>query len=1279
MATLLLQAAGASVGGLFGPVGAMIGRAAGALAGNLIDRSIISGWTSVEGTPLESARIPGAQEGAPVTRVYGTARVGGTLIWATRFVEEVSEERSGSKATGPRVESFSYFANFAIGICQGPIAGIRRIWADGQELNQVGLEIRIHQGSEAQDPDPLIAAKQGHDNTPAYRGLAYAVFERLPLDRFGNRIPVLQFEVIGHRGMLEKAVRAITIIPGATEHGYSPDVVTEELGDGEARHLNRNQLRNGTDWNASISELKDVCPNLERVALVVTWFGTDLRAGHCRIVPGVEKESRDGESEPWMVAGYARAGAHLLSRVGGRPAYGGTPNDRSVVEAIRDLRNRGLQVYLYPFVMMDIPEDNELPDPHGSEDGQAVYPWRGRITCHPAPGRPASPDGSGEARDQIDAFAGDANAGDFTVDGTHVSYSGSDEGYRRMILHYALLAEAAGGVDGFIIGSELRGLTMVRDGDGDFPFVDKLVGLAEDVRAIVGSGTKLTYAADWTEYSGYRPDDGSGDLYFNLDKLWANDAIDAVGIDNYMPLMDFRDEDFVDEQPDGARLADDREAMVRAITSGEGFDWYYASGADRKARLRSPISDGLAGKHWVYRFKDIEGWWSNRHHKRVGGVEAGSPTAWHEGMKPIWFTELGCPAVSRGANQPNVFVDPKSSESALPHHSSGMRSDSAQRRFLEAHHRYWTSDDAPAGMVKADHMFLWAWDARALPAFPEDESLFADGRNWTLGHWLNGRLGSGTLATTVASILDDHDIDDYDVSQVAGDLKGYVAANLGSARALLEPLVHACRLDVGDAEGVLTFRSRGQVAAPAGEIDVFADRDKGPRWSVFDGQDADFASEAVIDFQGEADGYETQTARSRRLDPAGDRVLRVGLPGTLPEESAAPVAEALLRDHRLSRRQVRFSLSPAAVEYEPGDVVRLTDGPSGRFLITRIEDGFTRDIEARQVGTGDVAGGGARSGRSGRGQDAAKGFSPLITLMDLPRYRDGADGACAAVAAKPWRRVALSVSPEAENFARRVILDKPAKIGRLTAPLGAGPGGRFDGGNRILLRMIHGGLASVSELALLNGANRAAVLAENGVWEVVGFQHAEEVSAGQWELSGLLRGLFGTEDATAAGAAADMPFVVLDDAVRNLGLTASEAGLTLNWLAEATGAGGGRAGPLAFAGGTRVETPFAPVHLDAERMDEGIRLTWVRRSRRDADGWEGEDAPLDEDVEAYQVEILDGADAVRRISVAAPEMLYADAMEIADFGAPLTEIRFRVRQRGSKVALGVSAERLVVL
>ena len=46
--------------------------------------------------------------------------------------------------------------------------------------------------------DPLIAALEDH--APAYRGTAYAVFENLPLEAFGNRIPSLSFEVIGDAG-----------------------------------------------------------------------------------------------------------------------------------------------------------------------------------------------------------------------------------------------------------------------------------------------------------------------------------------------------------------------------------------------------------------------------------------------------------------------------------------------------------------------------------------------------------------------------------------------------------------------------------------------------------------------------------------------------------------------------------------------------------------------------------------------------------------------------------------------------------------------------------------------------------------------------------------------------------------------------------------------------------------------------------------------------------------------------------------------------------------------
>ncbi len=306
MATLLLQAAGAALGGVFGPVGAALGRAAGALAGNYIDHALLAGSRTVTGPRLATARIPGADEGTAITRLYGTMRIGGTLIWATRFEEEKVSERSGGKAGGTRVESFLYYANIAIGLCEGPVASIRRVWADGQEIDLTGLEMRLYRGTQDQLADPLIEAKQGEGNAPAYRGLAYVVFEHLPLDPYGNRIPVFQFELLRPVGRLESEIRAVTIIPGATEWGYATTGVTEKTSEGSASILNRHTLAAETDWQASLDELQALCPNLANAALVVSWFGTDLRAGECRILPGVEVAGRDDESAAWSVAGMAR-------------------------------------------------------------------------------------------------------------------------------------------------------------------------------------------------------------------------------------------------------------------------------------------------------------------------------------------------------------------------------------------------------------------------------------------------------------------------------------------------------------------------------------------------------------------------------------------------------------------------------------------------------------------------------------------------------------------------------------------------------------------------------------------------------------------------------------------------------------------------------------------------------------------------------------------------------------------------------------------------------------
>ncbi len=147
--------------------------------------------------------------------------------------------------------------------------------------------------------------------------------------------------------------------------------------------------------------------------------------------------------------------------------------------------------------MMDVPPGNGLSDPYGASE-QAAYPWRGRLTCHPAPGRPGTADGTAPDERPWPPFS----AAPSLPIRRFRRFAGGACRRRGLTPLRAAPCQARrtlGRVDGFIIGSEMRGLTRVRDQAGAFPFVEGLVALASDVRAALGPATKLTYAADWSE------------------------------------------------------------------------------------------------------------------------------------------------------------------------------------------------------------------------------------------------------------------------------------------------------------------------------------------------------------------------------------------------------------------------------------------------------------------------------------------------------------------------------------------------------------------------------------------------------------------------------------------------------------------------------------------------------------------------------------------------------------------------------------------------------------
>ncbi|WP_274629667.1 baseplate multidomain protein megatron [Arvimicrobium flavum] len=1293
MATILLQAAGAAFGGALGPIGSAIGSAAGAMAGYFIDRAIINGLQRIEGPRLTGARPFTAEEGASIPRVYGVARMGGLVIWATRFEESRTTTRQGIKG-GPRVTEYSYFANVAFALCEGEIAGVRRIWADGKELDRTLHEIRVYTGAETQEPDPLIEAKQGADNAPAYRGTAYVVFERFPLADYGNRIPQLQFEVLRPVGEFHKRVRGVALIPGATEYGLSPTLITREVQPGETQALNRHVLYGTTNLVAALDELQMLCPNLQHIALVATWFGDDLRAGECKIRPMVTDNTSTNFSEPWVVSGLERTEALQVSYHDGGAAYGGSPSDKTIIDAIKEVRKRRLKVTLYPFIMMDVPPDNGLPDPHGGA-AQAPYPWRGRISCYPGPAQPGSADKTADARMQVEAFCGVATPADFNVLADAITFTGdaAEWSYRRFLLHFAHLAAAAGGVDAFLVGTELRGLTTLRDAGNAFPFVETLCALADEVRGVLGPATEITYGADWSEYFGHQPSDGSGDAFFHLDPLWSHPEIAAVGIDNYMPLSDWRDADYGGGNADGFQTPYDIEGLTAAIAGGEGFDWYYSSAEARAARERAPITDG-SGKPWVYRYKDLVNWWSNPHYDRLGGVEVASPTGWMPRSKPIWFTELGCPAVDKGPNQPNVFPDPKSSESASPYFSGGGRSDIAQRRFLEAHQRYW--DPALTGFQEArnpmsavydgrmlDHTrtLLWAWDARPFPAFPLRGDEWRDGGNWHLGHWLNGRLDASSCSDLINAILTDHGAPEADTTYAEGMVQGYVVQDPSTARAALEPLTDLFGIIALDGPAQMAFRLEGAGASDAMTVDDLA-LHGGAALDIARTPDHELPREAVLGLRELFLEYQATAPRSRRLGAVGSRQQTVHFPGSIETGQAQSLLDDWMKRLWTERQGVTFSVAPAEVDIEPGTIIRLP-AANAEFLVTNIEEGLIRTVNAKQI---------ARvSPTPWRGSGAAS-TAPVVpilagrpdaSLLDLPMgIEETAPETRLRIAAwqKPWRSQAVYASPDASGFTLRGVVTTPAVIGRLMEPLGGnGFEGRVDRGTSITVKLSSGELASVSRLQLLNGANAAAIRSASAAWEVVQFEAAEEIAPDIWRLGNLLRGQSGTNDAMAAGAPAGAIFVLLDHAVVPAGLSAGEVGLERNW----------RVGPVGFeitpanfveeaaTGGVRAQLPLSPVHLRARPDDAGnVTLSWIRRGRFGGDDWQQSEIPLAETLEEYRIEIAAaGGPVLRAATSTTTHWIYTAASIAADFGTMPPELDVTVRQRSTAVGWGIPATR----
>lgn len=1213
---------GPAGGQIGGSIGSAVGSIAGSAAGRAIDNKLFGlGDVSLptrHGGRLMDLAVQSSAYGEMIPIVYGNMRLAGNIIWSLPIKETAHKTTSttgGGKGGGGKVTqsgvTYSYSVTLAIAICEGEIDGIVRVWADSKAINPSDGTYRIYLGSETQNPDTLIESYEGVGSTPAYRGLAYVVIEDFPLAEYGNRIPNFTFEV----------KRKVTSVDtGETSAEELVRSITIIPGAGEFVYDDTVQfkipgllvdsvwLQQGNKTRINQNNTSGKADGLVALDQLMETFPN---LEYVSIVVGWFADSLDAGDAVIKPGVEYQSGAITSPDTWGVGSFTrSTARQITLVEGNPQYGGTPSDDSLLRFIQeIKSLGLNIMFYPIFFMD-TADKPWRGRLT--------------GSAADVASFFT-------------------KTNGYNAFINHYANLVKDD--VDAFIIGSELVGLTSVQDVDDSFPAVDELVALAATVKTTVGD-VLVSYAADWSEYH----HDTNG--WYNLDPLWSSANIDFIGIDAYFPITD------EPEPVAGFDIA----ALRAGWTEGEGYDFYYS---DEERTTQSPLSA-------AYAWKNIAWWWSNLH---VNPDDA--TTSWTPESKPIWFTEYGYPSVDGASNQPNVFYDPNSSESAFPYHSRGKTDFRAQRNAITAAELEW------AGSSMVERMFLWTWDARPFPFWPDLNNIWSDGGAWEKGHWVNGKLGASTLGAIVKDIAARVGIYDglIDVSQLRTHVDGYVLSNQISARHAIDNLRSAFFFDAVESGGVVKFIPRGQLSAVTiDEDEIILGKNDNKLVDIIRLQELELPAKVDVVYLNKLADYQSGNQHSRRMVTNSEGVRTLNLPIVMTNSVAKSIADAMLYNTWLARTSYDFRLPVKYAYLEPCDVITITIGNATHVMrISGIDFGKPGIVRvhavAEDISTYDFSSSGGSI--SGLTQTANEVGDTILHILDLPAFpSDDAEllRYASTGTEEAWHGAVIFRSDDGgSNYTEVLTVENAAVIGKTTDILASGTTDIFDEASTVTVAL-YGDLTleSVSELAVLNGANAALVGTE-----IIQFKNAELVEEGKYILSGFLRGRLGTENEISTHTSGE-DFILLDSALIKEAAPNGSIGLSRQYKPVSIGNALADATMQEFTYAANSLKPYSPVHISGMRDgSDNLTISWVRRTRIGGTWRDYVDAPLAEESENYEVDIMDGSDVIRTITASSPTASYTAAEQTTDFGSPQSEVTVRVYQMSAIVGRGGKGEAMV--
>lgn len=155
--------------------------------------------TTIRGNKIADFTVSTAEYGAPVPEILGTTRVSGNVIYYDDFTahEHRETQRSGKGGHSKTVTiSYTYTVAVLMGLCEGPISGVKRVWVGKEIYNypDSNIQMTLWKGSQDQKPWAYVTGKHPDKALP-YTGLAYMA-GIIDLGDSGS-MPNYNFEVAG--------------------------------------------------------------------------------------------------------------------------------------------------------------------------------------------------------------------------------------------------------------------------------------------------------------------------------------------------------------------------------------------------------------------------------------------------------------------------------------------------------------------------------------------------------------------------------------------------------------------------------------------------------------------------------------------------------------------------------------------------------------------------------------------------------------------------------------------------------------------------------------------------------------------------------------------------------------------------------------------------------------------------------------------------------------------------------------------------------------------------